>query len=570
MSASAGSAPSSNSTTGNPFENAYNVILIKFWPRPSPGFNVRLIIQMGLCGYVFVATVLFLVVYTIVIRRQDKKLWMFRFVQTRYGRYIVPNMYIVSVLPSIPAAGLIAGLLVDNRRIFVFRHGQHGAMLWKTLIWVVVYAQGWFVVFSGVTAALLISNEDKPFYLRPAFINTIYIVGPFVVVLGIAIPSILCSNSWNYIMTRVDETLLTLRAASIQYAKNGFSNVVAIDMTDQLEDEILARAEKFFAQYLLMLCVWSAATINLVFVSLVGWSLVFKLRRQRRVGQTFAAPRVPATEQAAAVSAAQTKGSGNGSSTSSTTKNGSSVELEMQSPLPRTSTSPNDQTTRHTNHQNQTIHKPSSPPTTSQAASQGALTKLIRDLFVSSLGVTTFASIFVGDTVMLAVRRREVFANWTRAEIGMTLTTWSYLLGTSMCTTAILINEILFWRALRNAGAGWGGGGDTSFGSGSNSGPYGHGRPLRRGGPLRGSGFGGGGGEDGAGIENGITVEMTKQVHVELPCHYPPSNASSNPPRPWTPLETEVRKHQPRQHPLDRLEAADSEYDDRKYDWSAR
>ncbi|KDE07742.1 hypothetical protein MVLG_02014 [Microbotryum lychnidis-dioicae p1A1 Lamole] len=558
MSASAGSAPPSNSTTVNPFENAYNVILIKFWPRPSPGFNVRLIIQMGLCGYVFVATVLFLVVYTVVIRRQDKKLWMFRFVQTRYGRYIVPNMYIVSVLPSLPAAGLIAGLLVDNRRIFVFRHGQHGAMLWKTLIWIVVYAQGWFVVFSGVTAALLISNEDKPFYLRPAFINSVYIVSPFVVILGIAIPSILCSNSWNYMMTRVDQTLLTLRAASILYAKNGLSNVVAIDTTDHLEDEIVARAEGFFAQYLLMLCIWSAATINLVFVSLVSWSLVFKLRRQRRVGQTFAAPRVPATEQAAVVSAAQAKGSGDGSAASST----------AQSPLPRTFTTSNDQSTRHTNHQNQTIHKPSSPPTTSQAASQSALTKLIRDLFVSSLGVTTFASIFVGDTVMLAVRHREVFANWTRAEVGMTLTTWSYLLGTSMCTTAILINEILFWRAVRNTG--WGGGGDTSFGSGSNSGPYGHGRPFRRGGPLRGNSFGGGGGEDGAGIENGITVEMTKQVHVELPCHYPPSNASSNPPRPWTPLETEVRKHQPRQHPLDRLEATDLEYDERKCDWSAR
>ncbi|SCV73554.1 BQ2448_7480 [Microbotryum intermedium] len=576
--AAASASPSaSTTTTGNPFEIAYDRVLLKFWPRPSPGFNARLIVQMGLCGYVFVATVLFLVFYTIVIRRQDKKLWMFRFVQTRYGRYIVPNMYIVSVLPSLPAAGLIAGLLVDNRRIFVFRRGQHGAMLWKTLIWVVVYVQGWVVVFSGVTAALLISNEDKPFYLRPAFINSIYISGPFVIVLGIAIPSILCSNSWNYIMARVDQTLLILNAASIQYAKDGVLNAVAIDRTNQLEDEILIRGQDFFAQYLVMLGIWSAATINLVFVSLVGWSLVFKLRRQRRVGQTFAAPRVPAAELASETSGTHAKGSGTNPSSSTSTpdrKKGPGVGFEMQPPLHRASrtTTPNNQTTRNTNYQNQTIHKPSSPSNASQVASQRALTKLIRDLFVSSLGVTTFASIFVGDTIMIAVRRHEIFANWTRAEVGMTMTTWSYLIGTSVCTTAVLINEILFWRALCNPGTAWGVGGDSSFGTSSNNGPYGHGRPIRRGGNSHADGLGGGGGgnDEGAGVENGITVEMTKQVHVELPYHYLPSNTSSNAPRPWTPLETEVRKNQPRlqpgENPLGRLDAANSEFDDRKFD----
>lgn len=134
--------------------------------------------------------------YGISQRRQGNSLWVFRMVRKPEGKYLIPNVYVVSTTPALAAAALLTGLIENCRRIYIDKDSQAHAFYWRNLVWLLVWLHGWTASYSILQAVLITSTAPAPTWAPPV-VNTGYIAGAIVCLTAITVSDMSLRSAAN-------------------------------------------------------------------------------------------------------------------------------------------------------------------------------------------------------------------------------------------------------------------------------------------------------------------------------------------------------------------------------------
>ncbi|GAA5882344.1 hypothetical protein JCM3774_005077 [Rhodotorula dairenensis] len=467
----------------NPYTYFAHYLEAVFNPRPTYGFQARLIVLwcLTVCGIIL--SIAYLTAILVDCKRRKRSIWLWKLVRRPNGRYLVGNAHFLFAIMSLAVCGCLVGYVHNFWSVAIEGNHQGNAFFWRTLIWLPFGAHLWFNSWSSLQAGILASQAAAiPHYLPPIVANSLYIGGLLLLAASALTLDIIISFRWKSVwkMQRrlaIRSILLgALRpnetAAEAEYVLSGALGHI----NDKLEEIVqLMRGVG---------SIYSVASTIIIAANIGGLALLFALRRQIRFNSGRSKPDLAGFGEGQQLERADDDSSPNETPESGTPRDLAKPEVfELRafssaelSPQLSTGTKSTPQPMAHLVQVAQRVEqhseyvgqdelslelgpqlttpdpnrrvmaRPSTMPAPERRSPQEtqllALRKVHADVVVFLVAIVTLAVVSLATGLWLAISPTSVYGRFDRIEAVYFALTWMYLVGVDFALCFLLYNTV--------------------------------------------------------------------------------------------------------------------------------